>query len=215
MIHSLAQGVASALYRYGRSVFRKRVGGVAFAAVAFSTEVPTGVDRAIIEAASETGPSLPALLVAGTRAGFEASVVMDLPMGVQSEGFAPAFVAAGALRDRPPRKASGASAAIAHHGAGALGGVLFALAYWVGDRVLRTRSRIDGLAVPAYPLAVGFVLAFVYAFFAGFVLPTVGGEVRERSERVRKSWLLSTLVYAVVLATRVPRHLSGERVESE
>jgi hypothetical protein len=155
--------------------------------------------------------ALPALLVAGVRAGFGAAVVMDLPMAIQKEGYTPAYVAAGVLQGQNPGEVSRVDATIAHHGAGALGGVLFALVYATLDAaaISIAESRIEGLSTPAYPIAVGFVVAFVYAFFARFVLVRFGGEARDRAGTVRRAWVVSTLVYGAVFAALVAREFPG------
>ena len=152
----------------------------------------------------------PPSLVTGIRAGFGAAVVMDLPMATQDDGFTPARVAASVLRGTDPDEVSRTDALLAHHGAGALGGVLFALAYVVLDTVSTQHSKIDGLSVPAYPLAVGFVVVFVYSFFAHFVLPRSGADARDRAATVRRAWLASAIVYGVALAALVPRSFRSE-----
>lgn len=154
-----------------------------------------------------SNPDLPALLAASIRAGFGAAVVMDLPMVAQEDGLTPAAIAASALRGTDPDEVSRTDAALAHHGAGLLAGVLFALSYTAIDVRSTESSRIDGLSVPAYPLAVGFVVAFVYTFFAHLVLPTFGADARERASTVRRAWLVSSVVYGVALAASVPRSL--------
>ena len=167
----------------------------------------TGTDRA--GDARQSVP--PALLVAGVRAGFGAAVVMDLPMAIQKEGYTPAYVAAGVLRGQDPEAASRIDATIAHHGAGALGGVLFALVYAALDTtaISTAESRSEGISTPAYPIAVGFVVVFVYAFFARFVLVRFGGEARDRAGAVRRAWAVSTLVYGAVFAALVARAFPG------
>jgi len=160
--------------------------------------------------AEDRTPDLSALLAAGVRAGFGAAVVMDLPMALQRDGYTPAYIAAGVLRGRDPVDVSRVDAILAHHGAGALGGVLFALVYDVLDGVSTPESETDGLSTPAYPIAVGFVVVFIYVFFARFVLPRFGGDARDRAGVVRRAWLVSTLVYGAVLAALVLRSLASE-----
>jgi hypothetical protein len=152
-------------------------------------------------------PTLPALLVASVRAGFGAAVVMDLPMAIQREGYTPAYVAAGVLRGQDPEAVSQVDATIAHHGAGALGGVLFALVYATLDATAISTAEpgTEGLSTPAYPIAVGVVVAFVYVFFARFVLVRFGGEARDRAGAVRRAWVVSTLIYGAVFAALVAR----------
>jgi hypothetical protein len=163
----------------------------------------TGTDRA--GGARQSVP--PALLVAGVRAGFGAAVVMDLPMAIQKEGYTPAYVAAGVLRGQDPEAVSRIDATIAHHGAGALGGVLFALVYAALDTtaISTAELRSEGISTPAYPIAV----VFVYAFFARFVLVRFGGEARDRAGAVRRAWVVSTLVYGAVFAALVARAFPG------
>ena len=155
-------------------------------------------------------PDLPTLLAAGIRAGFGAAVVVDLPMAAQTEGTTPAAIAASVLRGSVPSEVSRTDALLAHHGAGALAVVLFALAYSAIDAIIPTDSKVDGLSVSAYPLAVGSVVAFVYIFFAHLVLPNFGADAHERASTVRRAWLVSSIVYGVALAANVPRSLGRE-----
>ncbi|PSP72010.1 hypothetical protein BRC86_13660 [Halobacteriales archaeon QS_3_64_16] len=137
---------------------------------------------------------------------------MDLPMAIQREGYIPAYVAAGVLRGQNPEAVSRVDATIAHHEAGALGGVLFALVYAALDTtaISAAESRTEGLSTPAYPIAVGVVVVFVYVFFARFVLDRFGGEARDRAEAVRRAWAVSTLVYGAAFAALVARAFPGE-----
>jgi len=140
-------------------------------------------------------------------AGLAAAVAMDYPMSRQPEGFTPAYIAAGVLTRRPPAEVTRRAALVAHHAAGALGGVLYALAALAlaaalpGPPVL----AVGGVPVLAHVPAVVAVVVFVYLLFAHLVLPRAGGPAAaERATAVRGQWLRSALVYGAVLTVAVP-----------
>ena len=191
-----------ARFRFDRFPLSRHVGGAVPAMMTTATD-PSDSSDPSDPSTGNRGSDLSASLAAGVRAGFGAAVVMDVPMVVQREGFTPAYIAAGALRGRDPEEVSRTDATVAHHGAGTLGGVLFALTYGAIEGISTGEPRRNDLSTPASPLAVGFVVAFVYGFFARLVLPRFGGDARDRAGVVRRAWLVSTLVYGAALAAFV------------
>ena len=133
-------------------------------------------------------------LLRGANTGTLAAVAMNVPMAVQRDGGVPAYVAAGTVSGRDPTDVSLREAALAHHVAGALAGVLYAL---LSGPLRRTVGERAGRA-----LAIGGVVAFVDAFFSRLVFPIGGGEVvgdTERADRVRAAWRRSAVVFGLGL----------------
>ncbi len=156
---------------------------------------------------------MPAELVGvSVAAGLIGAVVMNLPMRVLDYGSAPAYVAAAALRRKKPTEVSERDAAVVHHVAGMAGGVLYAAV--VSAVVVARGGTVDGGGMPPtaeHLVSVGVVGVFIYFFFAYFVLPRFGGELREEGDDVpglvRRSWLVSVVFYAASLAVVVPLSL--------
>jgi hypothetical protein len=133
-------------------------------------------------------------LVRGALSGLLAAVAMNLPMLVQRDGYVPAYVAAGAASGRDPIAVSARDAAIAHHVAGALAGVLYVL-------LARPVARLTGERIGRAVAAVG-VVAFVDAFFSRIVFPFRGGEIvadDDRARTVRGAWRRSSVVFGFLL----------------
>lgn len=211
---AVVSGVHAAIGRIGGCLGDRdaasAIGDRAVVATTATTATAAAVTAGPLTASRRHGPrDLPTLLIAGVRAGVGAAIVMDLPMAAQSEGFTPARIAASVLRGTDPSEVPRRDAHLAHHGAGALAGVLFALAYAFLDAGLESDSAINGLSVPAYLLAVAFVVAFIYAFFAHVVLIRFGADARERASAVRRAWLVSAVVYGLAFAALVPRELEA------
>jgi len=137
--------------------------------------------------------------------GVVAALVMDWPMSRQPEGFTPAYIAAGVLTRTPARDVRFRTAMIAHHLAGGLAGLLYALVALSVHRVSPMLSPGVGIALHAHLLGVLVVVGFIYAFFAHFVLPRAGGRpYEEQATAVRGQWLRSALVYGLVMLVLVP-----------
>jgi hypothetical protein len=79
---------------------------------------------------------------------------MNLPMILQREGSVPAFVAAGVATSRDPADISLRDAALAHHVAGALAGVLYAILARVFFSTIVSERTAKTLAVSAVVLSV-------------------------------------------------------------
>jgi len=144
-------------------------------------------------------------VAAGGVAGLVAAVAMDLPMSRQPDGFAPAYVAAAALTRGDPESVSTEAALAVHHAAGVLAGVLYALALVGAGAVAPPGPSVAGVALLPHVVAVGFVVAFIYAFFAHLVLPRSGGSSYERrATAVRGQWLRSARTFGAALLLIAP-----------
>jgi len=147
----------------------------------------------------------PLFLAVGVVAGVVAALVMDWPMSRQPEGFTPAYIAAGVLTRSPPADVRFRTAMIAHHLAGGLAGLLYALVALGVDRVSHGLSPAIGVALHAHLLGVVVVVGFIYAFFAHLVLPRAGGRpYEEQATAVRGQWLRSAVVYGLTVLALVP-----------
>ena len=181
--------VAAAALGNALSVAADRIGSVSLV-----------TDTARIIAGSEAY-----FVVACALCGLLAAVVMDVPMSKQEDGFTPAYVAAAVVRRAAPEKVSLSEAVTVHHATGALAGVLYALLYLVVSIAIPGLLRIGGVDLLPHLVATVGVAAFVYGFFAHFVLPRAGRRIyEERSTAVRGQWLRSTLVFAAVVAVATP-----------
>jgi len=148
---------------------------------------------------------IPWFLAIAVIVGVIAALVMDWPMSRQPEGFTPAYIAAGVLTRTPAESVRFRTAMIAHHLAGGLAGVLYALVALGVDRVSPGLSPAVGVALHAHLIGVVVVVAFIYAFFAFLVLPRAGGRpYEEQATAVRGQWLRSALVYGVTVLILVP-----------
>ena len=147
---------------------------------------------------------VPWFLAIAVIVGVIAALVMDWPMSRQPEGFTPAYIAAGVLTRTPARDVRFRTAMIAHHLAGGLAGLLYALVALGVDRVAPGSPAI-GVALGAHLIGVIAVVSFIYAFFAHLVLPRAGGRpYEEQATAVRGQWLRSALVYGATLLFLVP-----------
>ena len=144
-------------------------------------------------------------LAVGGVAGVVAAVVMDWPMSRQPEGFTPAYIAASVLTRRRPENVRFRTAMVAHHLAGGLAGLLYALVALGVDRGLPGIGPIVGVTLAAHLVGVVAVVGFIYAFFAHLVLPRAGGRpYEEQATAVRGQWLRSALVYGLSVLVLVP-----------
>lgn len=142
-------------------------------------------------------------------AGLIAAVVMDVPMRRQAEGFTPAYVAASVLRQTDTDAVAFRDASLLHHATGVLAGVLFGVIYVGLSAILPDVLRVGALALVPHVAALGIVVAFVYAFFADFVLPRFGDELGEdRTTVVTGQWLRSAVVFGLTVAVVFPALLS-------
>jgi hypothetical protein len=160
----------------------------------------TGFVAVTAQTVTEAGPVgvLAAWLAMGALAGLAGALAMDAAMHRQPDGWTPAFVAAAVLRRSRPDRVDFRDAVVVHHAAGVLAGVLYALVAW---SVVVVAGPFTAVAVAIGHLTgVLVVVAFVYAFFAHFVLPQgARGVYEERATAVRGQWLRSTLVFGVVI----------------
>ncbi|MFC7128306.1 hypothetical protein [Haloferax chudinovii] len=163
---------------------------------------------AALDAASSLGAVAGRLLV-GAVVGAVAAVVMAIPMWRQDDGFTPAYVAAAVVRRTSPDEVSFGDANVVHHVAGALAGVLYAVAYLATD-ALAPDLGVAGVDLPSHLVATAVVVAFIYVAFARFVLPRAGRRIyEERATAVRGQWLRSSLVFGATLLVLAPVVFSG------
>lgn len=144
-------------------------------------------------------------VAAGGAAGLVAAAVMDLPMSRQPDGFAPAYVAAGALTRADPDAVSTEAALFVHHAAGVLAGGVYAVAFVAVGAVAPIGPAIAGVALVPHLVAVGLVVGIIYAVFAHLVLPRAGGTTYEqRATAVRGQWLRSALTFGAAMLVVAP-----------
>jgi hypothetical protein len=151
-------------------------------------------------------------LAVAVVAGFAATAIMTIAMGLLPEGDVPPYVAAAALFGRSPRSVSKRQADAAHYAAGMLAGVLYELAVTGADTVQAVGRRLVVLGTPtpltlSDPFAVLFVVAFLYVFFGYLVFPRFGERLYEEAglrRTVRRDWLVSATVYGLSLLVVVP-----------
>lgn len=142
---------------------------------------------------------------ASAVAGVFAAIAMAYPMWKQSDGFAPAYVAAGLLTRRNPVDVPMRDALVVHHAAGPCGGILYAalaIILWSG---LPGMATIAGVPLVPHVLATILVVTIVYFLFANVALPRAGaGQYEETHTAVRGQWLRSALVFGAALVVFVP-----------
>jgi len=148
--------------------------------------------------------------------GLLTTLVMTLAMRWQSYGYVPAYVAASALRRRPPNRVSRSAADATHLAAGVLAGVLFEglnAAYgWAREPLgIDVEIVIADVTTVSELLALAVVVGFLYGFFSWVVFPRYGGNAYEtRPGTVRRQWAVSVVVYGaglLVFVTAVYRLL--------
>lgn len=153
-------------------------------------------------------PPFTTRLLVNVVAGLLATVVMNVPMKRLREGQTPPFVAASAITGDKLKEVPSLIASGIHYGAGMLAGVLYTLLVVGFEDVVPPIEFIGGTGLSLGPhlLAGAVVLAFLYGFFAYFVLPRFGqsANTEGRRDRVRSDWLRSALVYALALLVLVP-----------
>jgi hypothetical protein len=157
----------------------------------------------------EIPPPLSIRLAVAMLTGLLATLGMTVVMRLQSYGYVPAYVAAGAVWQRPAEDVSWSAANAVHLAAGMLAGVGFE-ALLVGYERLRdalgiqTEVVIAEVTTASELTIVAIVVVFLYGFFSWLVFPRFGGAAYEtRPETVRRQWALSAVVYGVGLFVAV------------
>lgn len=151
-------------------------------------------------------PELTARLFVGLVAGLLATAVMNIPMKRLREGQTPPFVVARAFTGDELVEVSGGFASGLHYVIGMLTGLLFTLVSVGFERLLPADLLFAGVGLPVYPYLAALVVTFLFlfGFFAYVILPAFGDSARNRADRVRRHWGISTAVYTVALALAVP-----------
>lgn len=153
--------------------------------------------------------TLVGMLAAGAVAGVIAAIAMLFPMSRQPEGFTPAYVAASVVRRTPPDDVRFRDANVAHHGAGALAGVLYAGCLAFTSALAPELFAVEGVELVPHIFSVVLVVLFIYTFFAHLVLPRAGSDIyEEQATAVRGQWLRSSLVFGAVLVVVGPTLVS-------
>lgn len=142
-------------------------------------------------------------MLAGLLATFAVTAVMQL----QSYGYVPAYVAAGAVWGRDPEAVPRSAAHAAHLTAGMLAGLLFEVLVLVFESV-RGLASVDPVAVGVTSLsellALVLVVGFLYGFFSWVVFPRFGGAAYEaHAETVFQQWAISAGAYGALLFVAV------------
>lgn len=151
-----------------------------------------------------------ARVAVGAAVGLVATLGMNVPMHRLPEGSTPPFVAAGALTGTDPAEVAPSLASGVHYLAGMLGGVFYSVVALsvAGASTFRLLTPVGRTLLVPHLLAVLATYSFLIAFFAYFVLPTFGGTARNRASRVRRDWVISAGVYALVLLVAAPVSLA-------
>ncbi|MFC7026408.1 hypothetical protein ACFQJ5_00385 [Halomicroarcula sp. GCM10025324] len=136
--------------------------------------------------------------------GFVAATLMNIPMGVQPEGYLPAYVAAGGLTDTDPTEVSQVLAVAVHQVTGTVATLLYGGIVFVLSLVLPTVVSLNG--VPAIPHLVGVtgLVLFIFLFFDRIAMPRAGGRLQDDRDRIVRQWALSSFIYGVAVALLVP-----------
>jgi hypothetical protein len=154
-------------------------------------------------------PPLSIRLAVALLTGLLATLGMTVVMRLQSYGYVPAYVAAGAVWQRPAERVSWSAANAVHLAAGMLAGVAFEmlLVGYEGLRGavgIRTEIVIADVTTVSELAIVAVVVAFLYGFFSWLVFPRYGGAAYEtRPETVRRQWAVSAVIYGGCLFAAV------------
>ena len=139
--------------------------------------------------------------IAGLLAALGTAAVMRL----QSYGYVPAYVAAGAVWRRPPERVPRSAADAVHLATGIVAGLLFE-ALVVGWERLRPALGVDvevvvaGVTTVSELVALAAVVWLLSAGFSRAVFPRYGGVAYEtHAATVRRQWTVSAVVYGALL----------------
>lgn len=136
--------------------------------------------------------------------GLIASLLMNIPMYVQPQGYRPACVAAAGLTGRDPGEVRQALAVAVHHVTGTAAALLYGAIVFVLAVLLPTTLSLNGVpTVPHLAGAVGVTL-FIYYFFERVAMPRAGGSLQAEAEPIIGQWALSAFVYGTTLALLSP-----------
>lgn len=136
-------------------------------------------------------------------AGAIASLLLNIPMAVQPEGYLPAYIAAGELTGADPTDVSDAVAVALHHGTGIAAALLYGLVVALLS-LLPTVVSLSGVPVVPHLIGVVMVTLFIYFFFARVAFPRVRRTYRDSEDEILKQWALSAFIYGVTLGLVVP-----------
>lgn len=157
----------------------------------------------------EVPPPLSIRLAVALLTGLLATLGMTVVMRLQSYGYVPAYVAAGAVWQRPAEGVSWSAANAVHLAAGMLAGVGFEALLVGYEQVrtvlgIRTEVVVANVTTASELAIVAAVVAFLYGFFSWVVFPRYGGAAYEtRPETVRRQWAVSAVVYGGCLFAAV------------
>lgn len=136
--------------------------------------------------------------------GIVATVLMNIPMAVQPDGYRPAYIAAGGVRGIDPAEVSDAAAVAIHHVTGTAAALLYGAVVFVLSALSPTAIPLNGIPAIPHLLGVVAVSAFIFYFFERIALPRAGGSFQSDSEAIVQQWALSSFIYAVTLGLLLP-----------
>jgi hypothetical protein len=167
------------------------------------------VRAALLHAEHGTAVPLTTRLAVGAVGGLAATLVATVAMWRQSDGYAPAQVAAGLLWGDPPSEVSRSAAHATHLAAGMAAGVGYEAANVAVSRArdalgVGAEHSIAGVVGVAEVLVGAVLVVALYGVFAWLVFPRFGGNAHEtRAATVRRQWAVSAVVYGAALVVFV------------
>ena len=137
-------------------------------------------------------------------AGAVVSLLLNIPMMTQDEGYLPAHVAAAGVTRTDPAAVGRPLAAVVHHATALVAALLYGTVVAGLSFVLPTIVSLNG--VPLIPHIVGAtgISAFIYYFFARIAMPRFGGSVRNDADEIIQQWALTAFIFGAALALFVP-----------
>lgn len=137
-------------------------------------------------------------------AGVVTGLLLNIPMVTQSEGYLPAYVAAGGLSGADPTEVNDALTVAVHHVVAVVASLFYGAVVAVLSLVLPTAVSLGGLPLVPHLVGAVSVTVSIFAFFARIAVPRFGGSLRDRADEVVEQWALTAFIYGATLALLVP-----------
>jgi len=147
---------------------------------------------------------LPQWVAICALAGVVTGLLLNIPMVTQSEGYLPAYVAAGGITGVDPTEASDALAVAVHHVTAVVAALLYGAVVAALSLVLPTAVSLGGLPLVPHLVGAVTVTASIFAFFARIAMPRFGGSLRDDADEIVEQWALTAFIYGTTLALLVP-----------